>query len=103
MKMSRGPRQTSHRPRDTLPPTASDDFEQASSAHAATDAHGDHDVLHPATLAFDQRGAGHARAAHAVGMADRDRATVHVQALLRNAELVAAVQYLHGKRFVELP
>ena len=59
--------------------------------------------LAPRRRAFDQRVTGHARAAHAVGMADRDRATVDVKPLLRDAEPVAAVKHLTGERFVELP
>ena len=45
----------------------------------------------------------HARAAHAVGVADRDRAAVDVELLHRDAELVAAVEHLHGERLVQLP
>ncbi len=44
-----------------------------------------------------------ALAAHAVGMTQGDRAAVHVQAVGRDAELVAAVQHLHGEGFVQLP
>ena len=42
-------------------------------------------------------------ARHAVRMADRDRAAVDVQLLGIDAELVAAVDHLHGERFVQLP
>ena len=60
-------------------------------------------VLRAAPLAFDQDMAGHARAAHAERMADRDRAAVHVELVLRNAEPVAAVEHLAGERLVQLP
>src|SRR6185369_9308389 len=78
-------------------------LEQPGSAHAATDTHGDDDVFRPAALAFDQRVAGHSRAAHAVGMADRNRSAVDVHPVFRNAELLGAVQHLDGERFVQLP
>ena len=42
-------------------------------------------------------------AGHAVRMADRDRAAVDVQPVVGNAEPVAAVDHLHGERFVQLP
>ena len=47
--------------------------------------------------------AGAARAGHAIGVADRDRATVDVQQFIRNAELVAAIKHLHGEGFVQFP
>src|SRR4029077_8816050 len=46
---------------------------------------------------------GEPRTRHAVGMADRDRAAVDVELFRVDAELVAAVDHLHGKSFVELP
>src|SRR5262245_29141709 len=79
------------------------DLEQAGSAHAAADAHGDDHVLGPAPAAFDQDVAGAARAGHAEGMADRDRAAVDVELLVGNAELVAAVEHLHREGLVQLP
>ena len=45
----------------------------------------------------------HARAAHAVGVADRDRAAIDVQPVVRQAEPVAAVQHLARERLVQLP
>ena len=47
--------------------------------------------------------AGHARAAHAIGVADRDRAAVHVQQFVRDAELVLAIEHLHRESLVQLP
>ena len=47
--------------------------------------------------------ANHARAGHTVGVADGNGATVDVEVLVRNAEGVATVEHLNGKRFVELP
>ena len=61
------------------------------------------DVLGAAALALDQGVADHARAAHAVGVADRDRAAVDVERVVRDAELVAAVEHLHRERLVQLP
>ena len=40
---------------------------------------------------------------HAVRVADGDRAAVDVQAVRRDAELVAAVEHLHREGFVQLP
>src|SRR5690242_1058456 len=80
-----------------------DHLEQAGRAHAAADAHRHDDVLHAAALAFDERVADEARSGDAVGMAHRDRAAVHVEALVRDAELVAAVDHLHRERLVQLP
>src|SRR4051812_42394488 len=47
--------------------------------------------------------AGEARAGHAVGMADRDRAAVDVDLVRIDAELVAAIDHLHRKGFVQFP
>ena len=54
-------------------------LEQPGRAHAAADAHCDDDLARAAPLALDQRVADHARARHAVGMADRDRAAIDVE------------------------
>src|SRR5580704_7792553 len=78
-------------------------LEQSGGAHAAADAHGDDGALGLAPAAFDQDMAGHARAAHAIGMADRDGAPVDVELVGRNAQAVAAVEHLAGERVVELP
>src|SRR5262245_29659563 len=59
-------------------------------AHAAADAHGDDRALGLAPAPFDQNVAHHARAAHAVGVADRDGAAVDVELVLRNAEAVTS-------------
>src|SRR5471032_2699727 len=78
-------------------------LEQAGGALPAADAHRHDDVFDAAALAFDQRVAGQARARHAIRVADGDRAAVDVQAVHRNAQLVGAVQHLHGERFVQFP
>src|SRR5690606_37954281 len=69
----------------------------------AADAHGDDHVFHAAALPLDQGVPDHAGARHAIGMADGDRAAVDVQALIGNAELVAAVDHLHGEGLIQLP
>ena len=79
------------------------DFEKACRAHAATDAHGADDVLGAPAFPFDQGVTHHAGAAHAVGMANRNSAAVHVQVLVRDAELIPAVENLNRESFVELP
>ena len=68
-----------------------DDLEQPGGTHAAADAHGDHHQLRAAALAFDQRMAHEPRARHAIRMTQRDGAAIHVEPVVRNAELVAAV------------
>src|SRR5262245_59372166 len=77
-------------------------FEQARRAHAAADAHRHHHQLGAAALALDQRVADEARAAHAVGVAERDRAAVDVEALVGNADVVAAIEHLYRERLVQL-
>src|SRR5579883_1216352 len=78
-------------------------LEQPRRTHAAADAHGDDGAPGAAAPSFDQDMAGQARSAHAKGMADRDRAAVDVETLLRDAQPVAAVERLARKGFVELP
>src|SRR5687767_12892253 len=78
-------------------------LEKTGGAHAAADAHRHHHELRAAALALDQRVPGEARAGHAVGMAERDGAAVHVQAVVRNADAVAAVDHLHREGLVQLP
>src|SRR3954451_9669861 len=82
---------------------ALDDFKQPRRPHAAADAHRHHHQLRAAALAFDERVADQARTRHAVGMADRDGAAVHVEPLIRDTELVAAVDHLYRERLVQLP
>src|SRR6266702_501368 len=80
-----------------------DDFKQAGCAHAAADTHGHDAVLRLAPPPLDQEVAGQPRPGHAVGMADRDRATVDVELVRIDAELVAAIDHLHRIGLVELP
>src|SRR5437879_9550252 len=53
-------------------------LEEAGGAHAAADAHRADDELGAAPFPLDQRVADHAGARHAIGVADRDRAAVHI-------------------------
>src|SRR4249920_3996403 len=78
------------------------DFEQTCRAHAATDAHGHHAVFRLAPPALDQQMPGQARAGHAVGMTNRDRAAIDVELVGIDAELVAAINHLHRIGLVEL-
>eukprot|EP01136_Pigoraptor_vietnamica_P026122 Opistho-1_new@80828 len=78
-------------------------FEDAGRPHAAANAHGHRHALGTTALAFDEGMAGQALAAHAVGVAHRNGAAVHIQAVGRDAQLVAAVQHLHRKGLVQLP
>src|SRR5258708_13656549 len=85
------------------PQGASTPLKKTRRAHAPSDAHGDDDVLRAAALALYQRVAGEPRSGHAVGVPKADRAAVHVQPLVRDAEPVAAVRHLHRERIVQLP
>src|SRR5882724_10467217 len=78
-------------------------LEQPRRPHAAADAHGDDRVPGAAPLAFDQDMPGHARAAHAERVADRDRAAIDIELVHRNAEAVAAIEHLAGERLVQFP
>ncbi len=78
-------------------------FKNPRSTHAATDAHGHAHALGTTALAFNEGVAREALARHTIGVAQGDGAAVHVQAIGRDAQLVAAVQHLHGKGFVQLP
>src|SRR5690606_18582843 len=67
-------------------PLPSEDLEQSRGALAAADAHGHDHVLHATAPALDQRMPHQPRAADAVGVADRDRAAVDVEPVVRDAE-----------------
>src|SRR4051812_543337 len=84
-------------------PTGLETLEQSRRAHTAADAHGDDDIFGTAALALDERMASEPRARHPVRMADRDGAAVHVDQLVRNAELVLAIKHLDRERLVQLP
>src|ERR1700742_2783303 len=79
------------------------DFEKAGGSHAAADAHGDDGIFGLAPAALDQSMAGEACASHSVGMADRNRAAVDVELVGIDAELVAAIDHLDRKGFIEFP
>src|SRR6185369_564840 len=83
--------------------TASEHLEDTRCAHSSANAHRHADALCTAALAFDEGVTGEALAAHAVGMAHRDGAAVDVQAVHRDAQLVGAIEHLHGEGLVELP
>src|ERR1700716_1719600 len=79
------------------------DLKQARAALAAADAHR-HDAplgLAPTTLL--QNVAGQPRAGHPEGVADGDRAAVDVVLVRIDVELVAGIEALAGKGFVQLP
>src|SRR5690554_5810152 len=78
-------------------------FEQPGSAHAATDAHRHHYITHTAAAPLQQRMADHARAAHAERMADGDGSAVHIQAVIGDTQVIAAIQHLAGEGLVDFP
>ena len=79
------------------------DFENACSAHTATDAHRHANALGTTAFALDQGMAGQALTCDAVRMADGNGAAVDVEPVHGNAQLVGAIQHLHSKGFVEFP
>src|SRR4051812_3977011 len=81
----------------------SNDFKKTRRAHAAADAHRRDHQLRLAAFAFDERMADEPRAAHAVGMAERDGAAIDVESLVRDAHTVAAIDDLDREGFVQLP
>src|SRR6185436_3382763 len=80
-----------------------DHLEEPGGAHAAADAHRHHYELDTAALAFDQRMPDQAAAGHTIGMSHCDRTPVDVEAFVRNAQLVTAIDYLHCESLVQLP
>ena len=80
---------------------ASVDLDETGGALASTDTHGDDAPLGAAALALLQDVAGAARAGHAEGVADGDRAAVDVVLLGIDTKLVTAVEALRRKGFVE--
>src|SRR5450631_1553146 len=79
------------------------DFEEAGGAHAAADAHGDHDVAGLAATALQQCVPDLAGAGHPVRVADGDGSAVDVQLVRVDLEEVAAVHGLGGEGLVQLP
>src|SRR5207237_8435939 len=80
-----------------------DDFEKPRRPHAATDTHGDDGIFRLAPTTLNQSMAGQPGSGHAVGMANRDRAAIDVELFRVNSELVAAIDHLHRKCFVQFP
>src|ERR1044072_5947895 len=78
-------------------------FEQSCAALTAANAHGDHGVLGLAALSFLQDMAREARACHAEGMADRNRAAIHIVLGGIDMQRVAAVETLACERLVQFP
>ena len=60
-------------------------------------------MLCAATLAFDQCVTDQPAATYAVGVADCNGTAIDIEPIIRNAELVATVNDLHGEGFVQLP
>src|SRR5438270_8582907 len=79
------------------------DFKQPGAALAAADAHGHHAPLGLAPTSLLQDVACQARARHAKGMADGNRAAVDIVLLGIDSELVTGIQALAGESLVEFP
>src|SRR5262245_56052672 len=78
-------------------------LEQPGRPLAAADAHRHDAVPDLAPLHLVGQRADQARAGHAVGVAERNRAAVDVQLLRVDPQAIAAVDDLHGERLVQLP
>src|SRR5205085_1989764 len=74
--------------------TSVHELEEPGCPHAAADTHRHDAVFRLAAPAFEKNVARHARARHAVRMADRDGAAIDVELLVRNADTVRAVEHL---------
>src|SRR5688500_1237520 len=83
--------------------TRSDNLDKPRRAHAAADAHRAHRQTRVPAFALDQGVTRESGARHAVWVSERDRATVHVEPVVRNAKLVSTIEDLHGERLIELP
>src|SRR5215213_8765733 len=79
------------------------DLEEASGTLAAADAHGHHTPAGAPALPLLQDVAGAARAGHAEGVTHGDRPTVHVVAVIVDAEAIPGVEALAGEGLVQLP
>src|SRR5260221_9840633 len=77
-------------------------LDEPAGPHPAADAHRDEDVARLPTPQLVQNGPDQTRAAHPVGVTDRDRAAVGIESLGVDPETVAAVDRLGGERLVEL-
>src|SRR5258708_29064306 len=71
-------------------------LEQAGGALPAADAHRNHHELGAAPFAFDEGVSGETRTADPVGMTDRNPASIDVQPVVGNAQLISAARYLAG-------
>src|SRR5206468_8486504 len=77
-------------------------LDEPSGPHPAADAHRDEPVARLAATELVQHRPDQARAAHPVGVTDRDRAAVRIQSLRIDPQAVAAVDRLRRERLVEL-
>src|ERR1700748_2538198 len=96
------------RPLAQSPPTqheraVSAHLEQSCGSLAAANAHRDDDILHATAPPLDERMPYETCTRCTVRMADRDGTAIHVQAVIGDAQPIAAINDLHGERFVELP
>jgi hypothetical protein len=79
------------------------DFKQSCRAHAAADTHGCHYIFYTAPPPLKQNVPNLSRARHAVGVANRNGAAIHVVDFGIDPKMVAAIQNLASKGFVKLP
>src|SRR2546422_2695835 len=77
-------------------------FDEPGSPHPAADAHRDEPVARLPSTQLVQDGPDQARAAHPIGVTDRDRAAIRIEPLGVDPEAVAAVDRLGGERLIQL-
>src|SRR3546814_12286500 len=82
---------------------SSDLFEETGGTHPAPDAHRYDNISDAAPLPFYKCMTDHPGTGHSIGMIDRDRAAINVEQLIRDMELITAVQQLGGKGLVQFP
>ena len=83
-------------------PALGDALEEPGCAHAAADAHRDDAVLAAAAPELVEELRGELRAGAPERVAERDRAAVHVEPIVRDAELARAVEGLAREGLVDL-
>ena len=83
--------------------TNSSDFKQRCGPHASANTHGGHHIFYATTPPLKQNVPNLSRARHAVGVANRNGAAIHVVDFGIDPKMVAAIQNLASEGFVELP
>ena len=78
-------------------------LKQTGCTHATANTHGHHHILDATAFTFNQGVSYQTCACHAIGVTNRDAATVDVVDIGVDAQLIAAVNGLAGKRLIQFP